>query len=97
MKTYYYTADAGSVMLGNNTFKAHYSNGYGDGYFEIYIAEAGEVKTPEADGWHFVDVVEGSFAVYDYDCSDAEILTTLSGRYLIYNKCGDILLAKSEF
>lgn len=97
MKEYYYTAEAGSVMLGTDDFKAHYPNGSGDGDFKIYISEENEVINPEADGWHFVDGVEGVFDVFDYDCRGAERLTTLIGRYFIYNKHGDILLKKSAF
>lgn len=97
MKKYYYTAEAGSVMLGTEGFKAHYPNGSGDGDFKIYIDEADDVANPEAVGWHFVDVVEGIFDVYDYDCYEAERLTSLIGRYLIYSRSGDILLKKSQF
>lgn len=97
MNEYYYTAEAGSVMLGTEDFKAHYPNGSGDGDFKIYVDKADEVANPEGSGWHFVDIVEGIFNVYNYDCRGAERLTSLIGRYLIYNKSGDILLKKSQF
>lgn len=90
MKEFNYSTDGGSLMLGTKAFKAHYSNGYGDGKFTVYIDENGN----DPDNWKFVDSVEGQFNVYDYDTNDAEILTTLSGRYGIYCKHGNMLLVK---
>lgn len=97
MKEYYYTAEAGSVMLGTDDFKAHYPNGSGNGDFKIYVDKENDVTNPNVNGWNFIDVVEGIFNVYDYDCHGAERLTSLIGRYLIYNRNGDILLKKSQF
>lgn len=90
MKEFNYSAEGGSLMLGTEAFKAHYSNYYGDGTFTVYIDENGN----DPDNWKFVDSVEGQFNVYDWDTNDAEILTTLSGRYGIYCKRGNMLLVK---
>lgn len=91
MKKFNYIADAGSLMLGTETFKARFTNGYGDGEFTVIIDENREV---DLNDWRFVEDVEGKFNVYDYDCSGSEVLTTLEGRYGIYNHCGDMLLVK---
>lgn len=91
MKKFNYIADAGSLMLGTETFKARFTNGYGDGKFTVTIDESGEV---DLNNWQFVEDVEGKFNVYDYDCSNAEVLTTLEGRYGIYNRHGDMLLVE---
>lgn len=91
MKKFNYIADAGSLMLGTETFKARFTNGYGDGEFTVTIDENREV---DLNGWRFLEDVEGKFNVYDYDCSDPEVLTTLEGRYGIYHHFGDMLLVK---
>lgn len=91
MKEFNYSADGGSLMLGTETFRARFTNGYGDGEFTVTIDENGEV---DLHGWCFVEDVEGKFNVYDYDFGNAEILTTLEGRYGIYNCYGDMLLVK---
>lgn len=91
MKKFNYIADTGSLMLGTETFKARFTNGYGDGEFTVIIDENREV---DLNDWRFVEDVEGKFNVYDYDCSGSEVLTTLEGRYGIYNHCGDMLLVK---
>lgn len=92
MKKFNYFADGGSLMLGTKTFKARYSNGYGDGDFTVYIDESGK----DADGkiWKYIDIVEGKFNVYDCDGRDAEVLTTLNGCYGVYHNRGDMLLVK---
>lgn len=92
MKKFNYSADGGSLMVGTETFKAHYSNDYGDGGFTVYIDDDGNY--PDCNKWKFVDSVEGQFNVYDYDTKDAEVLTTLEGCYGIYSKHGDMLLVK---
>jgi hypothetical protein len=93
MKKFTYVADAGSLMLGTEQFKAHYKNESGDGKFTVTIDEAGETKINN-EVWKFVDCVEGTFNVYDYDCSGASPLITLTGRYGIYNNDGCMLLQK---
>lgn len=90
MKEFNYSAKDGSLMVGTEAFKAHYSNYYGYGDFTIYIDDDGN----DPDNWKYVDSVEGQFNVYDCDTNDAEILTTLSGRYGIYCKHGNMLLVK---
>lgn len=90
MKEFNYSAKDGSLMVGTEAFKAHYSNYYGYGDFTIYIDDDGN----DSDNWKYVDSVEGQFNVYDCDTNDAEILTTLSGRYGIYCKHGNMLLVK---
>lgn len=92
MKEFNYSTDGGSLMLGTEAFKAHYSNGYGDGNFPVYIDESG--KDPDSNYWDYVDSVEGQFNIYDDDGRYAEVLTTLNGRYGIYNHLGGMLLVK---
>lgn len=94
MKEFKYSADGDSLMLGTEAFKAHYSNYYGDGDFTVYIDENGNDPDNWKDNWKYVDSVEGQFNVYDCDTKDAEVLTTLEGRYGIYGKHGDMLLVK---
>lgn len=90
MKEFKYSTEGGSLMVGTEAFKAHYSNYYGDGDFTVYIDDDGN----DPDNWKYVDSVEGQFNVYDCDTKDAEILTTLNGRYGIYSKRGNMLLVK---
>lgn len=90
MKEFNYSAKDGSLMVGTEAFKAHYSNYYGYGDFTIYIDDDGN----DPDNWKYVDSVEGQFNVYDCDTKEAEVLTTLEGRYGIYSKHGDMLLVK---
>lgn len=92
MKKFNYSADGGSLMVGTEAFKAHYSNGYGDGDFTVYIDEDG--NDPDSNHWKFLDSVEGQFNVYDDDGRYAEVLTTLNGRYGIFSNHGDMLLVK---
>lgn len=92
MKKFNYSTDGGSLMLGTEAFKAHYSNGYGDGDFTVFIDESG--KDPDEKRWKYVDSVEGQFNVYDCDTKDAEVLTALNGCYGIYCYHGDMLLVK---
>lgn len=92
MKEFKYSADGGSLMLGTEAFKAHYFNNYGDGEFTVFIDESS--KDTDEKRWKYIDSVEGQFNVYDYDCGNAEILTTLNGRYGVYSNHGDMLLVK---
>lgn len=93
MKKFYYTADSGSIMLGTKDFKACYSNGYGDGDFLISIYE-NEDDFTEEHIYDLVDVVAGTFNVYDYDGRSGEPLITLEGRYGLYRRCGNIALVR---
>lgn len=93
MKEFYYVADCGGLMLGNDTFKCHYSNCVGDGDYKVFVNdELGYY--PEDEGWHFIDSIEGVFNIYDYDGSYAEPIVELNGRYGIYCKCGNMFLQK---
>ena len=90
MKTFLTESDAGSVKVGIlGKFTTHIFNGYGDGETTVIVLDAGE-KVP--DGARYETSVEGDeINIYAYDCcndSNAEIVTTLSGRYCCYSKDG---------
>lgn len=92
MKQFTYFADAGSVMVGNDDFKALYGNKYGDGEFSLFVEDFyDEINT---DKYTFISVVNGKFNVYNYDCSGAEVLCELNGRYGIFANYGDIVFKK---
>lgn len=91
MEKYYYSADGGSILLGNDDFTCCYTNGFGDGTFAVYVVERGEKSTRS---YNFKGAVAGTFNVYGYDCDKDEILTTLTGRFGVYAKDGTIILER---
>lgn len=94
-KKFTFSCYAGSLMLGTEAFKAHYHNGYGDGDFTVFIDDNKEVDTYTTERWHFLDCVCGNFCVFKSDSDrETEVLIELSGRYAVFNRCGDILLQK---
>ena len=91
MKKFTYSADGGTIQLGNENFLCHYCNDYGDGTFSIYVINEGEMSTKR---FNFQGSVKGTFNVYGYDCDTEEVLTTLTGRYGVYASVGTVVLEK---
>lgn len=85
MKRYCYQCDCGGILIGKDGFYAHYSNGVGDGRFDLYVYEKGE-NLP--DSYEFVDTVEGSdFEVLSYDSNPLSApiaVCHLTGRFGVY-------------
>ena len=107
MKILRTSSDAGSVRIGNDSFKILVPNGYGDGFTTVMIGEPGEERIIGADEKNFWSIVNGeNFSVYYSDCgNDDEIVTTLSGKFCVYilgdtenyiNK-GAVAFIKSEY
>ena len=97
LRTYYYEADGGLIMLGNESFRACFPNCYGDGCFKVTVTDS-EVDHSK---YKFIGSVEGSgISVYSYDCLDdrfdaeENILCKLNGRYGVFAKHGDIILQR---
>ena len=97
MKKYNYGCDAGILLIGNKECLMYMPNGYGDGGFNVLVAEQGDVVT---EGFRFVTAIKGQdIKLYDYDCLDYEeldehVICTLSGRYGVYNYDGDIFIER---
>lgn len=90
MKELFSYADAGSVLVGTKDFGILINNGYGDGKTTIKI---GTRKELDAINKKFLTVINGSFNIYRYDCSqrkEDDILITLNGRYGIYQNNGTV-------
>lgn len=95
-------ADAGSIALGTTAFYARYGNGCGDGRFEVCISS----DNPDSEEYEFVDVAEGNFHLFNYDCLSRserneciskELTFKLNGQYGIYRKrdrSGDMYLQR---
>jgi len=99
-----YECDGGSIMIGTKDSRVCLPNGYGDGCHSIKLVRTEEEKekfTKEYN-WKWVGSVNGDkFYVYSYDClrgdelNDKEnILYTLSGRYGVYVRNGNVVLEK---
>lgn len=101
-----YNCDGGCIMIGTVESRTCFPNGYGDGCHNVSVIKTEEQKKKfkennKNDDWTWLGTVEGiKFHVWDYDClSDDElteenILYTLSGRYAVYRKQGNITLEK---
>lgn len=93
MKKYYGDSDIGSVLIGNNDWTFAVPNVGGDGTTKILVfdKEGEEFKNSQKDdNLKFISSVQGEFNIYSYDCAyhhidEAEILTTLKGRYGVYS------------
>lgn len=100
MSIYRYTSasDIGSVLIGNNDWTFAVPNIGGDGTTRITIYTSIKEFDAEkkAKNLRFISSVQGKFNIYNYDCAfncklDEAILTTLNGRYGVYN--GDLEVA----
>lgn len=94
---YYYEADGGEIMIGNQYFRANYPNCYGDGCFKVIVTDNNDLSD---HNYRFVGSIDGNFNVYEYDClhngfdDKANILCTLNGRYGVFAKNGNVKLVK---
>ena len=94
MKTYYCMSDIGSVLVGNETFRVALPNIGGDGETKLTICDKTETVPINAK---FVTCIEGTFNVFNYDCSkgDAEdVVVTLEGRYGVWQANMEVILQK---
>lgn len=89
-------SDIGSVLVGNKQFAVALTNGHGDGETLVRVYELGN-RVP--DGLKFNTSIEGTFNVYNYDCSkrnEEDIVATLSGRFGVYYGYGSVYFEKWE-
>lgn len=90
----HYSADAGGVLIGNESFMTRFDNGYGDVLNKrvILIEDALPftplmIKQPLRHAGTFM----GKGYVYDYDIQeDAKPLYEVSGEYSVYQILDDI-------
>lgn len=102
MKEYYGDSDIGAVLIGNHDWTFAVPNIGGDGTTKILVFdnEGEEFKTCQKnDKLQFISSVQGEFNIYSYDCAyhnidEAEILTTLKGRYGVYRGCWTVAFVR---
>lgn len=94
MQKFNYCCDIASLKVGKNGTYFYIPNGLGDGDYYVFIGKSSEDYGKMPKGSIFCGVVEGDLDIYDYDCTNGEILTTINGRYMAYNNFGDIYLLK---
>lgn len=82
-------SDAGSLKIGNKNFNILIPNGYGDGETEVFIIEQ-NIDIP----LRYITLVEGEVEIFDYDCANSNVVTTIKGRYQIYSENGQIVFVK---
>lgn len=102
MNHLYTEADAGSVLIGNDTMRYQVHNGYGDGITHVYtdVSKADKAKLEDTHNvydWAFEGITYGTTHIYPYDClynhetgelSQEEPVATLEGRYAIHSGHG---------
>ena len=99
-----YSCDGGTIMIGTKESHVCLPNGYGDGCHSVRVIKRDDdrKKFSKECGWTWLGTVSGEkFNVYSYDCLHGDeftdkdnILYTLSGRYGVYHKKGNIVLEK---
>lgn len=89
----HYSADAGGILIGNETFKIRFGNGYGDVLNKrvILIEDTSfmpqKIRQPLRHAGTFI----GKGYVYDYDIpEDAKPLYEVDGEYAVYQILDDI-------
>ena len=98
MKTFQTISDIGSVLVGTREFGVALTNGIGDGTTNVIILD-NDQKCLIPKYADFNTSIEGTFNIYNYDCStrvDADIVTTLSGRYGVYYLDDNVYFLKWE-
>lgn len=85
----YYSADCGSILIGNESFYARYSNGYGDvSNKRIILIEDFEHKIVPykiREKLRYVNSFQGKGYIYDYDIpEDAKPLYEVDGNYSVW-------------
>jgi len=83
-------SDVGSVKIGSGTLSIKLKNGTGDGETTVIVTDEGTFNSHLLD---FDTEVSGEFDIYNYDCGD-EVVVTIRGRYLVYNKQGVVVFSK---
>lgn len=102
MEKYSCFSDIGSVLVGTESFRVALPNVGGDGVTDCRVyedrAEAVKYINTHPD-ITFVTTIDGSFNIYDHDCSrgaDTDIIASYSGRYAVYQAYYMVLLVKSN-
>lgn len=101
MKKFVCESDIGSVLVGNKQVRFALPNIGGDGLTTVIICDSNSeyLLNVEEDSNVFTTVIEGTFNVFSYDCSDGrkeDIVTTLTGRYGVYRDSWKVILVKWE-
>jgi hypothetical protein len=101
-KKFTYECDGGTIMLGNETSRACFPNGYGDGEFTVTVTTTKTYGKYRNHEFEWLGTVAGNnIHIYNYDCWASEdsltdennILYTLpEGRWAVYALDGNILL-----
>ena len=92
MKNFKCYSDMGSCLIGNKDWTFAVPNIGGDGITEITIFDKGDTDFNTYRKEHkleFISSVHGTFNIYKHDCAyhncaDEDVITTLSGRYGVY-------------
>jgi hypothetical protein len=97
MKKYYYECDMASLKIMFDSGSIFFSNGFGDGVYEVYVCEEkGVPKKAEFLG-HFT-VLKKAW-IMRYDCSNrGKIHTFTEGRYFVFrdNETCKIYIYKND-
>lgn len=85
----HYCADCGCILVGNESFYAKYSNGYGDVYNKrIILIDDPDYKIVPykiREKLRFVSIFQGKGYIYDYDIpEDAKPLYEIDGEYAVW-------------
>ena len=98
-------SDIGSCLIGNKDWTFAVPNIGGDGETIISIFERDNEefrKYEEEHNLKFISSVQGTFNIYNYDCAfvpeckDEDVITTLSGRYGVYQGEWEVVFVKWE-
>ena len=88
----HYSADAGGILIGNETFKVRFGNGYGDVLNKrvILIEDTSFTPLMIRQPIRHAGTFMGKGYVYDYDIQeDAKPLYEVSGEYSVYQILDD--------
>jgi hypothetical protein len=100
-KKFTYSCDGGTIMLGNETSRVSFPNGFGDGEFTVTVTTEKTYGKHRNQKMNWLGILEGNnIHIYDYDClgdedvtNENHILYTLpEGRWAVYALDGNILL-----
>lgn len=98
------SSDIGSCLIGNKDWTFAVPNIGGDGTTKIVIFNEDNeefVKYCEKHKLKFISSVQGTFNIYSYDCAfpacdDKNVISTLSGRYGVYQGYWKVVFVKWE-
>ena len=71
-RQYKYSADAGSLLIGDANFVFRLGNGYGDGEYKFRVYNEGLNYKEEEENWVFEISIDGIFYVFKDDCLEKE-------------------------